>query len=273
MSKPVLLALTAPLAAIVHLLGPAPSARADSIAGLCPDGSMFIVADRADAPCSRAKFVEPSELPPIKPQYLPREYTWYVDREIQDENNPYNLIDRVQRMRELRAGTATPEPAPESALGARAATVPDARVSATADEARDLVRFIALKQELAPATLEVSDASERPELVIRFAHSRSFEEQVLGQLGRAQDGSLVVAFSARSESDTEFYPSFQMIQGGDVFRPDANRPDELGFVVGGPGGMQSGTLVLGYLVAPPRFDASRPLELWWNDRRVEVTLD
>ena len=49
-------------------------AAAEALSGVCPDGSIFIVQRHADIPCKRAKLVDSAELPPIRPQLLPRPY-------------------------------------------------------------------------------------------------------------------------------------------------------------------------------------------------------
>ncbi len=59
-------------------------AHASGIAGVCPDGSAFIVQSRKDVPCRRAKLVPPDELPPLRPELLPHPYTWHVDQEARD---------------------------------------------------------------------------------------------------------------------------------------------------------------------------------------------
>ena len=37
--------------------------------------------------------------------------------------------------------------------------------------------------------------------------------------------------------------------------------------------MESGAHRLGYVVLPGGFRPERPMELWWNDRRIEATLN
>ena len=92
------------------LAGPAGA----TISGVCPDGSMFIVQREADIPCSAAKRVAPDEMPPIKPEFLPRPYAWEIFQQQQDPNNPYNLVDKA---REVRAGQFEPQ-APSALPGA-----------------------------------------------------------------------------------------------------------------------------------------------------------
>src|SRR5512139_494877 len=93
-----------------------PSPAALAITGICPDGSMFIVQQESQVPCRAAKQVDPQEVPPIRPQYLPNPYTWQVYNEIQDPNNPYNLIDSVREIRAMqKQGAAANGAAPGAA--------------------------------------------------------------------------------------------------------------------------------------------------------------
>ncbi len=63
----------APIGLLAALLWSPSAVLAGSVAGMCPDGSAFIVGRKADAPCVRARFVEdPSQLPPLRPELLPR---------------------------------------------------------------------------------------------------------------------------------------------------------------------------------------------------------
>ena len=73
-----------------------------AITGVCPDGSMFIVQSAEAIPCPEAKRVSPHELPPLKPEYLPRPYGWQQHQQRHDPNSPYNLIDSVRRERAAR---------------------------------------------------------------------------------------------------------------------------------------------------------------------------
>ena len=63
------------------LLAAAGGGAADAVAsvsGVCPDGSMFIVQRAESVPCEGAKAVDPMDVPPMKPAYLPRPYGWEV---------------------------------------------------------------------------------------------------------------------------------------------------------------------------------------------------
>ena len=86
------------------------NARASIISGVCPDGSMFIVKNLADIPCADAKRVAPDDMPPIKPEYLPRPYGWQRFQREQDPNNPYNLVEEF----EPENGDQPPPQAPSS---------------------------------------------------------------------------------------------------------------------------------------------------------------
>jgi hypothetical protein len=287
----------------------APGTQAHASAGVCPDGSVFVVSRPEQAPCAGARFVDPSDLPPLRPQYLPRPYLWHVDQQLRDENNPYNLVERAAALRELRtrgssAGSTAaqpaqastqPAPAPAPAQGQRgpqpraeAAFTAGRRPGATAltapqpsapsaplrvfsdTELRDLTQLIALGQELAPASLVVSDAAGAEQLTLRFAHSSGAEARLRAEL--RQPRAQLVLFSARAARALEFHPNFLFAQDGATFRPDPQDRAQGGFLLGAAGPLPQGELRLGYLLLPERFDLRRPLQLWWNDRQLEVTL-
>ncbi len=281
MQKPVAFGLG--VAMMVGLALVAAPARGESIAGVCPDGSEFIVQQRSSAPCPNARFVHPSDLPPLRPELLPKPYMWYVDQQQRDTNNPYYLVEQANRMRALRAQqaqgqasrgrgdssarypdgtTAVSEPAPLQALALEL----DER------QLGDMVKLIALRQSLAPATLEVKDARGNDQLRIRFAHSDGFEARVLESLGSDSSGQRVLAFYARATAQTDFHPNFLVVQDGRTFRPDKSNPQEVGLLVGEAGGLDAGLLVMGYVVIPARFNPSRPIEIYWNDRSLVTTL-
>jgi hypothetical protein len=288
----------AALGLVAPLLAPGLAAAGPkSVAGLCPDGSAFIVSKREDAPCARAKFVdEASELPPLKPNYLPKPYTWYIEQEANSENNPYNVLERAQKLRELQAKTRAAGQGSATASGsngapglqtmtarapisaeAQAAPVASRTASPLAlerEELEDLVQLVALRQQVAPATLALRDASEREQLFLRVAYSPAFEARALSDLGLngGSEAKRVFLFSARSAAATEFFPNFLVVQDGVTFRPEPEDPREQGFLVGEAGTMDKGVLNLGYLVVPARFDPTRPLEIWWNDRSMSTTL-
>jgi len=253
------------------------SAQAISIAGVCPDGSAFIVHRLADVPCPRAKLVAPSDLPPLRPELLPHPYTWHVDQEARDPHNPYNLIDAAQKIRALRAGEVSAEKAKLSrpqvaAAGAQARpdTAPSMKLSES--ELRDLMRLIELRQQVAPAALSVQDVQGREQLAIQIARSPSLEARILERLGGDPAQRRVLVFSAYSPVGSEFHPNFLVVQGSLTFRPEPSQPEEVGFLLGEPGPLPRGTPTLGYLVIPARFDPTQPMDLWWNDRSFSAVL-
>jgi hypothetical protein len=250
-----------------------PSAFAESLVGVCPDGSAFIVQHERHIPCARAKLVDPSEMPPLRPQLLPRPYPWLVDQQMRDPHNPYNLIDAARKVREAR--TAQPEAATPTPLNAPtpAPPVPRAtpKLSFGDQDLKDLMQLIYLRQQLAPAEFVIEDALGAERLRIQVAHSEAVENQVLSAL-RPTGEWRVLVFSATAVETVEFHPNFFVVQDSRTFRPDPADPSEVGLLVGEPGTLEAGSATLGYLLIPTRFDVARELEVWWNDRSVEVTL-
>ena len=263
-----------PLALVILLTIPLlpDLASAESLAGVCPDGSAFIVQKEADIPCARAKLVAPSDLPPLRPELLPRPYKWMVDQEARDPRNPYNLVDEAQRIRELRAGSADPTPSPTPAVAA-APPRQETRLSLGESELRDLVRLVALRQQIAPAELVIEDIHDRPQLYLQLAYSRAFEVRTLEATQGEASATRIIVFTARAGEAVEFYPNFLVTQGPATFRPDALNPEEVRFLVGAPGPLSKGTMAVGYLRIPERFDPTQPMDLWWNDRSIEATLE
>jgi hypothetical protein len=252
-------------------------ARAESLSGVCPDGSMFIVKDASDVPCRKAKLVDPSEMPPLRPELLPNPYTWTIDQQSRDPRNPYNLIDAAEKIRALRAGESVPQKTP---LATGLAQVPAPETAAPSQEAvrfsdselRDIPRLIALRQRLAPAKLRIEDVHGREQLEIELAFSPSFEGQVLDALNESAGKQRVLMFLARSVGANEFYPNFFVVQGAMTFRPDPDQSQEVGFLIGGGGPLAPGERVLGYLLIPAKFDLGQPMDLWWNDQSVSAVL-
>ncbi len=290
--------LASPLALSLVVCALAGDAKAESLTGICPDGSIFIVQQAAQIPCARARRVDASELPPIRPEYLPRPYGWIVDQEARNPNNPYNMVEAAQKIRALHAagavggapGSVSPAqpsagappmpgavpPAVVSAPTGGAPAPPSEssapRVALAEQDLSDLAKLVVLRQQVAPAELRVDDISGREKLRIQLAYSESFEALVLETLGRAAGDGVVLAFLARASAPLDFHPNFFVVQGPLTFRPDPSRAQEVGFVLGDAGPQPEGAVLLGYVVVPARFDPARPLDLWWNDRSVEAKL-
>lgn len=254
--------------------GPAVAA---SVAGVCPDGSAFVVRIEADAPCARPRFVSPSDLPPLRPELLPRPFTWYLDQQERDPTNPYNLVEESRKFRELldkeeasdepsEAKFGPPQPPPPGS------SAPVEAVALDDGELRDLVRLIALRQQVAPAELVIADVRGLEQLRISFAHSDSLEARVLESIHAREDQRRVLIFSARALVDTEFYPNFLVVQNGVTFRPDPESRGEIEFLLGEAGTLRAGLLSLGYFLVPARFDPAQEIEIWWNDRSLPSVL-
>ncbi len=267
----------------------APAALAESVSGVCPDGSMFIVQHRSSAPCANPRFVNATEIPPIRPEYMPHPYTWEVDQKARNPNNPYNLLeaarkiraahaarsqDKADRTKNLRSAPETSAPlertapAPEQSTPGGASSM----VALSEDEMRDLVRLVSLRQEAAPAQIAVEDVRGHEILKILISHSHSFESLVLGALGEESAERRVLAFTASAPIESEFHPNFFVTQSGKTFRPDPLDSHEVAFLVGEAGLIPEGALALGYFVIPAHFDLSQPISVWWNDRSVETLL-
>jgi hypothetical protein len=271
------------------LAGPAGA----TISGVCPDGSIFIVQREADIPCSAAKRVAPDEMPPIKPEFLPRPYAWEVFQQQQDPNNPYNLVDKA---REVRAGQIEPHdasglpgaeqpqsapppalssaPPPEPAPPVSAAPPAPAQLSLSPAEKRDLALIVELTQERVPATFERASSGDAPTLVVRLAHSRAFEARLHGfwaERGEPPVGP-VVLFSVEAAAPGAFWANFTFSQGHTAFHANRDDPRQMGLIDGSLGPLAAGDALLGYVVLPTLVDVSQPMDVYWNDRRLAATL-
>jgi hypothetical protein len=278
-------------AASLLLLGPA-AAGAASITGVCPDGSIFIVQDRSRIPCSAAKEVAPEDVPPLRPEYLPRPYTWQVYRENANPNNPYNLIDAARRVRALRgdaaaAGTdvagAPPAPAfagagPEgvattelpSAAGFAPAPRAPLDLALSSDDVRDLFLIVELQQQSAPGRFLKEDARGEVALEVSLAWSAAFEARLREKLPEARGP--VLLFSVLAHRADAFHPNFTFVQGHESFRPYLEEPAQMGLLEGRPGELPAEGVVLGYVVLPEQMDLAEKLDVYWNDRRIETLL-
>lgn len=275
------------LGATLVLVFAAWPAAAETLSGVCPDGSFFVVQSRSSVPCSNPHFADPADMPPLRPHLLPRPYTWYVDQETRNPNNPYNLVEAAEKIRAARLGpkpgteaaqTAAEPPPAHNATAGKLTAAPEPPAPAPAiltladDELRDLVRIIGLRQSDSPAQFEIGDARGDARLRIQLAYSASFESYALATLGRDPAANHVIVFASLAESDTDFQPNFFVVQSGRTYRPDPTSPSELGFLLGEAGALPAGELAVGYLIVPSTFDPHAPMELFWNDRSIETVL-
>jgi hypothetical protein len=253
---------------------------------------MFIVQRAESVPCRNAKAVDPIDLPPMKPEYLPRPYGWEIFYRRNDPNNPYNLIQQqppeppapVHRTQDDRNDpqhsrdqgvmeTRVPE---RSALQSGSAPVVHAekRIDGSAlglgdTEVEDLAMIVELSQRGTPASFTDDGSRGR----VRLARSLAFEARMrehLASRGHASAGP-VVLFVADADSGGSFYGNLTFVQDGIAFHPSNDNPSELGVIRGGLGPLEDGGSVLGYVVLPERLDPSHPIDVYWNDRQLTAT--
>ncbi|MBM4384606.1 MAG: hypothetical protein FJ091_14730 [Deltaproteobacteria bacterium] len=275
------------LRALGLALAASAAAHAESISGVCHDGSIFIVQHESQIPCSRAKQVEPGEMPPVRPSYLPKPHTWQIWNEAQDPNNPYNVVDQARQVRELGAGQAAggSGAAPGAAASAlQSAAVAPAEAAPRRDvgplqlglgeqDLADLFAIVELSQERAPARFERETAGGEGVSRVAFARSRAFEERLAAAHGArgAALSAQVLLFAARSNRAQEFWPNFTFVQEHITYQPDATSDRQLGVLQGRLGQLSEGEVVLGYVVLPPTIDLdAREVEIYWDDRHTRA---
>jgi len=268
------------LAPLALLLTVSP-ATAESISGVCPDGSIFIV-QRADAiPCRSAKRVDPGDIPPLQPEYLPRPYGWEVFNRESDPYNPYNVIDAARPAPTPRDAPApvrgaVPSSKPRattppvaSALRPQAAPAPQPALSfaLAPQELEDLVAIVAVRQQTAPAAIVQRKSGGRG-LTLLLARSNAFEarvSEVLAARGATPAGP-ILAFHVQADTAGDFWGNLTFVQGHVAFHPDTGDVAQFGLVEGKLGQQAAGERVLGYVVLPPHADTGQPLDVYWNDR-------
>lgn len=283
-----------PALALALPLATGPPARADSITGVCPDGSIFVVRSRSAIPCRDAKLVAPHEVPPLRPEFLPRPYGWDVFQRESNPNNPYNqVITRGAAPDAAPAPQAAPSPS-GGALGQAQAPTPAPETPAPTpvhvasaaprgaafavelapQEIEQLAGIVEAWQARAPATLVRPGASAPQGMLLRVAHSAALEGRVLEALSRAgaAEHGPVLAFQALAQEPGEFFANLTFVQGHVAFHPDPADARQIGVLSGSQGQLAAGQSVLGYVVLPPHVDLAQPLDCYWDDRRITATL-
>ena len=220
----------------------------------------------------------PEEVPPLRPEYLPRPYSWQVYRDSQNPNNPYNLIDAARRVRELQgapptpenmassnansgispgfggripAGTARTAQAPQTfAAPPPAPRVPELHLST--DDVRDLFLIVELSQQQAPARFLKEDAQGGLALEVSLAWSDAFDGRFRAAAPEARGP--VVLFTVLAHRADAFHPNFTFVQDHDTFRPRIDDPAQMGILEGTLGEIGAEEVVLGYVVLPDRMD-------------------
>jgi hypothetical protein len=242
------------LSGMFALLAMTSGARAESISGVCPDGSIYIVQHDSQIPCKHSKQVEPGEIPPVRPDYLPKPHTWEIWAEQNDPNNPYNVVDQARQVRALSAS---------GAAGARGAA-PGGQAGGAAPSGAE-------SAGAAPAPLRRETAGGDGISRVAFARSRAFEERILSaqEARGGAAGEQVLIFSARSNRPQDFWPNFTFVQEHMTFQPDASNDRQLGVLQGHLGQLDEGEVVLGYIVLPTTMSLDgRDIQIYWDDRHT-----
>jgi hypothetical protein len=277
------------LSRALALLAVASAAGAESISGVCPDGSIYVVQHASQIPCSRSKQVEPGEMPPVRPDYLPKPHTWEIWAEQNDPNNPYNVVDQARQVRALTASGAAgaqgaaPGGKADSAAGAAAqggALAPAATAAPRelgpldlglgAQDLADLFAIVELSQARTPARFERETAGGDGVARVAFARSRAFAERLRSaRAARGGGAGEVLLFAARSNRPQEFWPNFVFVQDSLTFQPDVANDGQLGVLQGRLGQLEAGEVVLGYVVLPDAMILDgRDLQIYWDDRHT-----
>ena len=76
--------------------------------------------------------------------------------------------------------------------------------------------------------------------------------------------------SSLARRPESFYANFTFSQGYLTFQPKVDDKRQFGLLQGRLGPLGGNSVVLGYLVLPDRFDLGEPLDVYWNDRRIDV---
>jgi hypothetical protein len=282
--------------AVVLVLG-AGAANAGSVTGVCPDGSIFIVQDASAIPCKNSKRMTPSETPPMRPDYLPQPYTWHVYNETQNPNNPYNALDSARQVRSMRDNAANAraaggtheawsaaEPTPAVSSGPAPVGAPHPQsgrgvgprdLGLTDGELRDLFYIVELSQDKAPAAFVKEGAGGGERMRVSLARSETFERRL--QESWAQSGARVsnrvLLFSAIAKNADRFDAHFTLTQGHLAMQVEPTDARQLAVLQGHLGALAKDEVVLGYIVLPDGMDTARPIDVYWDDRRVTTTFD
>jgi hypothetical protein len=274
-------------------------ADARAISGVCPDGSIFIVQRRDSIPCRGAKQVAPADIPPVKPEFLPRPYGWEVFNRETDPNNPYNLVEvgRAQALPEMPREDPPPDappPEPEIAPGPTRELAPSGASVASAEPSRPaadpsvpgglelslgsrelehLRAIVAASQERAPATFVRRGDDGSRGVTLRLAHSSAFAARVGQALAaRGVPGGRVVVFRAEASEPGAFFGNLTFVQGHMAFHPDQSDPTQFGLLEGALGPLAPGESALGYAVLPAALDLAQSVDVYWDDQLFTAQL-
>ena len=276
------------------------SARAGAISGVCPDGSIFIVQRAASIPCRAAKRVDPADIPPISPEFLPRPYGWEVFNRETDPNNPYNLVDVGRPPVQAAPPPSGPplQPAPQRAPqpppphpagppgGAPAQTPPQVAsvppppsgtpagidLGLSPSDLDDLRLIVDLSQMHAPATFVQRDDQGPRGVTLQLAHSEAFATRLAKALPMTATSGAIIVFEVETSESAAFFGNLTFVQGHMAFHPDPTDPAQLGLMEGSLGALAPGQSVLGYAVLPAALDLGQPIDVYWNDQLFTAQL-
>ena len=284
-SKPLLVAVSFVVGCLFATL----DVRAGAISGVCPDGSIFIVQQAKAIPCRNAKRVDPADIPPLNPEFLPRPYGWEVFNRETDPNNPYNLVEigRPAPLPQAHSADAPriATPQPEMPTRAMAPATPVAssppsprrstglELGLSARELENLRAIIEISQDRAPATF-VQRGDDGPRgITLRLAHSAAFASRVVSALsGEGAPEGRVIAFHAEAKQPDTFFGNLTFVQGHMAFHPDETDATQFGVMEGALGRLEPGQPVVGYLVLPTSLDLTSPIDVYWDDQLFTAQL-
>ena len=129
-------------------------------------------------------------------------------------------------------------------------------------------------QEQSPATVQRPATDGGPGARVQLARSRAFEQWLATELasrGVPTDGAIVLV-RAEAESLDRFHGNLTFVQGHVAFHPDTSAPSQFGVLDGALGTLASDAPVLAYTVLPAHIDVTKPVDIYWNDRRITATL-
>ena len=111
-------------------------------------------------------------------------------------------------------------------------------------------------------------------LLLRLARSAAFEARVRDAweaAGQPIDGAVVV-FAAEALAPVAFHANLTFAQGHLAYHPDPGDRRQFGLLRGREGKLAAGEIALGYVVLPGATDPARPIDIYWNDRRITAVL-
>jgi hypothetical protein len=147
-------------------------------------------------------------------------------------------------------------------------------LSLAPDELTQLASIVEAWQAHAPATLVKPGANAPQGMLLRVARSAALEGRVAEAFARSGAGAPgpVLAFQAQALEAGDFFANLTFVQGHVAFHPDPADRRQIGMLSGAQGPLSAGQSVLGYVVLPANVDLTQPLDVYWDDRRIEATL-